>query len=38
MADQQIIDVAVPGDARVELKEKEKIEKYQDLAKEWRKL
>ena len=38
MADQQIIDVAVPGDARVELKEKEKIDKYQDLAKEWRKL
>ena len=24
MADRQIIDVAVPGDARVELKEKEK--------------
>ena len=38
MADQQIIDVAVPGDARVELKEKEKIDKYQDLAKELRKL
>ena len=38
MTDQQIIDVAIPGDARVELKEKEKIDKYQDLAKELRKL
>ena len=38
MTDQQIIDVAVPGDARVELKEKEKIDKYPDLAKELRKL
>ena len=38
MTDQQIIDLAVPGDARVELKEKEKIDKYQDLAKELRKL
>ena len=38
MADQQIIDVAVPGDATVELKGKEKIDKYQDLAKELRKL
>ena len=38
MTDQQIIDVAVPGDARVEQKEKEKIDKYQDLAKELRKL
>ena len=37
-ADQQIIDVAVPGDARVKLKEKEKIDKSQDLAKELRKL
>ena len=37
MTDQQIIDVAIPGDARVELKEKEKIDKYQDLAKELRK-
>ena len=34
----QIIDVAAPGDAGVELKEKEKIDKYQDLAKELRKL
>ena len=34
----RIIDVAVPGDARVELKEKEKIDKYQDLAKELKKL
>ena len=38
MTDQQIIDVAVPGDAKVELKEKEKIDKYQDRAKELRKL
>ena len=38
MTDQQIIDVAVPGDARVKLKEKEKIDKYPDLAKELRKL
>ena len=38
MTDQQIIDVAVPGDAKVERKEKEKIDKYQDLAKELRKL
>ena len=30
----QIIDVAVPEDARVELKKKEKIGKYQDLARE----
>ena len=34
----QIIDVTVPGDARVELKEKEKIDKYQHLEKELRKL
>ena len=27
MTDQQIIDVAVPGDAKVELKEIEKIDK-----------
>ena len=33
-----IIDIAVPGDARVEDKEKEKIEKYQDLARELRRL
>ena len=30
-----IIDIAVPGDARVEDKEKEKVEKYQDLAREY---
>ena len=30
----QIIDVAVPEDARAELKKKEKIGKYQDLARE----
>uniref|UniRef100_A0A1X7THJ0 Uncharacterized protein n=1 Tax=Amphimedon queenslandica TaxID=400682 RepID=A0A1X7THJ0_AMPQE len=28
-----VIDVAVPGDARVETKEKEKVEKYQELKK-----
>ena len=31
-----IIDIAVPGDARVE--DKEKVEKYQDLARELRRL
>ena len=31
----QIIDAAVPGKARVELKEKETIDKYQDLAREF---
>ncbi|XP_072176148.1 uncharacterized protein [Diadema setosum] len=31
-----IVDVAVPGDSRVAEKEKEKIEKYQDLARELR--
>ena len=34
----RIIDVAVPWDARVEQKEKGKIDKYQDLAKEFKKL
>ena len=33
-----VIDIAVPGDGRVEEKEKEKREKYQDLAREIRKL
>ena len=33
-----IIDVAVPGDTRVASKEKEKVQKYQDLAREIRKL
>ena len=33
-----IIDTAVPGDARVEEKEKEKVEKYQDLARELRRV
>ena len=33
-----IIDIAVPGDARVEDKEKEKVAKYQDLARELRRL
>ena len=33
-----IIDIAVPGDARVEDKEKEKVEKYQNLARELRRL
>ena len=34
----QIVDIAVPGDCRVEIKEDEKIEKYQDLAREISKL
>ena len=34
----QIIDFAVPGDSRIEDKEKEKIEKYQDLARELRRI
>ena len=29
-----IIDIAVPGDARIEEKEREKLEKYQDRARE----
>ena len=33
-----IIDIAVPGDKRVEEKEREKIEKYQDIAREIRRL
>ena len=33
-----IIDIAVPADVRVEKKEKEKLEKYQDLKKEIRRL
>ena len=33
-----LIDIAVPGDSRVEAKEKEKVQKYQDLARELRKL
>ena len=34
----KIIDFAVPGDSRIEEKEKEKIEKYQDLRRESRKI
>ena len=30
----KIIDYAVPGDSRIEEKEKHKIEKYQDLRRE----
>ena len=33
-----LIDIAVPGDIRVASKEMEKIEKYQDLARELRKI
>ena len=33
-----ITDIAVPADVRVEEKEKEKVEKYQDLKKEIRRL
>ena len=29
-----IIDIAVPGDVRTKIKEEEKIDKYQDLARE----
>ena len=34
----KIIDFAVPGDNRTEEKEKEKIEKYQDLRRELQKI
>ena len=34
----QIIDVAIPEDRRVRAKEDEKVEKYQDLAREVRKI
>ena len=34
----KITDFAVPGDRRIEDKEKEKIEKYQDLRKELQKI
>ena len=34
----QIIDFAVPYDSTVDEKEKEKIQKYQDLARELKKL
>ena len=34
----QIIDFAFPGDSRVEEKEKDKIEKYQDLGRELQKI
>jgi len=34
----KIIDVAVPGDSRIEEKEKEKIEKYQDPGRELKKI
>ena len=33
----KIIDFAVPGDSRIEEKEKDKIEKYQDLGKQLQK-
>ena len=33
----EIIDFAVPGDSRIE-KEKDKVEKYQDLGRELRKI
>ena len=32
----KIIDFAVPGDSRIEEKEKDKIEKYQDFGRELR--
>ena len=34
----KIIDFTVPGDSRIENKEKEKIEKYQDLRRELQKI
>ena len=34
----KIIDFAVPGDSRIEEKEKEKIGKYQDLRRELQKI
>ena len=34
----KIIDFAVPGDSRIEEKEKEKIEKYQDQSRELQKI
>lgn len=34
----QIIDVAIPEDGRVRAKDDEKVEKYQDLAREVRKI
>ena len=34
----QIIDVAIPEDGRVRAKEDEKVEKYQDLSREVRKM
>ena len=34
----EIIDFTVPGDSRIEVKEKDKIEKYQDLGRESQKL
>ena len=34
----KIIDFAVPGDSRIEEKEKDKIEKYQELGRELQKI
>ena len=34
----KIIDFAIPGDSRIEEKEKEKVEKYQDLRRELQKI
>ena len=34
----KIFDFAVPGDSRIEEKEKDKIEKYQDLGRELQKI
>ena len=34
----QIINIAVPGDSKIEEKEKDKIEKYQDLGRELQKI
>ena len=34
----KIIDFAVPGDSKIEEKDKDKIEKYQDLGREFKKI
>ena len=34
----KIIDFAIPGDSRIKEKEKDKIEKYQDLGRESQKI
>ena len=38
VVDKKDIDFAVPGDSRIEEKEKDKVEKYQDLGRELQKI